>query len=270
MPTYQFGLRVWEIQPDAMRDAHRHNDIELIYVADGQIHYLYHAQNLHLKAGHLILFWAAIPHQLRRVIETCTLYIITLPLNVFLRWRLHHSMNALMRGIPFIQTNTASVSNLIDATFKQWVYDLKMLSPEKEIIVLLEIQALIRRISLHQEQSIHNIISPQSDTRVTHAQQIANMISQHYTEPLSLQMIADDVKLHPSYVSTLFANVFHMTLWNYLTQYRIAHAQRLLLLTDTPIENIAIASGFTSISQFYATFKKYTQQSPKQFRNAKL
>lgn len=267
MPTYQFGLKTWEVQPNAMPKAHHHNDIELIYIHDGQLQYMYRAQNLHLQAGNVILFWAAIPHQLIQVIEPCTLYIVTIPLRTFLEWHLVSLNDTVMQGNPFVQMTTPSIAQLLTVYFKQWQRDLQMLSAERQTIVLLEMQSLIRRISLYQTTLTQSSKHSDSDTRTRHAQQIAGFIAQHYTEALSLQTIADVVGLHPSYVSSLFTEVFDIPLWDYLTQYRVAHAQRLLLLTTTPVQDIAVLSGFTSTSQFYAIFRKYTQQSPKKFRN---
>jgi AraC-like DNA-binding protein len=59
-----------------------------------------------------------------------------------------------------------------------------------------------------------------------------------------------------------------MSLLDYVIQYRIAQAQRLLLTTDDNILDIAMQTGFGSSSNFYVTFKKLCGQSPGAYRQA--
>ena len=62
---------------------------------------------------------------------------------------------------------------------------------------------------------------------------------------------------------------FEMSFIEYVNGYRIAEAKRLLLEKEyqkhTVLE-ILLESGFNSKSAFNATFKKYTGNSPLQFR----
>jgi transcriptional regulator GlxA family with amidase domain len=61
-------------------------------------------------------------------------------------------------------------------------------------------------------------------------------------------------------------NYTHTGILDYLTQYRVAHAQRLLVTTDLPVLEIALACGFNSLSRFYAAFKKICGRSPRTYR----
>jgi len=54
----------------------------------------------------------------------------------------------------------------------------------------------------------------------------------------------------------------------YLTQYRVAYAQQMLLISDESISDIALASGFTSLSRFYAAFREICHDSPKHYRGS--
>jgi len=60
----------------------------------------------------------------------------------------------------------------------------------------------------------------------------------------------------------------HCSMIKSLIQYRVAHAQRLLLVSDKPINEIALEAGFGSVSQFYTVFKQACGQPPKQYRAA--
>lgn len=269
--VFQYGLKVWEVQPRIIHQAHYHNEIELIYLEQGSLSYLYHAHSMILTSGDLMLFWAAIPHNIQDILDDCTMHIVTIPLDIFFRWGLTPAVvNEIMNGKPLIQPEISSQFNLVEGYFRQWQRDLHIASPERREIVLLELQALIKRLTLYrrssQQEHLPESNAIENSTRRVYAHAIAHFIAGHYTQTITLNDIADEIKIHPSYASTLFAEEFHITIWDYLTQYRIAHAQRLLLLTDTKIKDIAYASGFTSISQFYAVFKKICKESPKKFR----
>ena len=91
-------------------------------------------------------------------------------------------------------------------------------------------------------------------------------ITEHYREQLQLGQIAQAVGLHPGYATELFRKTFGITIMDYLAQYRVAHAQRLLATTDRTVLDIAMEAGFTSASRFYVTFQKSTGKSPRAYR----
>jgi transcriptional regulator GlxA family with amidase domain len=52
----------------------------------------------------------------------------------------------------------------------------------------------------------------------------------------------------------------------YVTQYRLSHAQRLLATTDLKILDVALASGFGSASRFYQVFMAMCGLTPRDYR----
>ena len=96
--------------------------------------------------------------------------------------------------------------------------------------------------------------------------QVIEYIAVHYSEPLTLQSVAEYISLNPSYLSRLFKQVIGMTFKEYLTFVRIEEAKRLLSYTDFPIIDIAVAVGFESQSYFSQVFKKTTGIAPNKYR----
>lgn len=78
--------------------------------------------------------------------------------------------------------------------------------------------------------------------------------------------VAAHVNLSYSYFSKLFRRVVGKSFHEYLTTVRINEAERLLLSTDLPITEIALASGFATSSHFIETFRRVRQTTPKQYR----
>ncbi|HEX2861983.1 MAG TPA: helix-turn-helix domain-containing protein, partial [Lacunisphaera sp.] len=97
-------------------------------------------------------------------------------------------------------------------------------------------------------------------------EQMACLVAQRYTEPLTVTEISQAVKLHPNYAMGLFKRTFGTTLIDYLTHHRVSHAQRLLATTDEKIVAIAFSSGFNSISRFNEAFRRACGCTPREYR----
>lgn len=95
---------------------------------------------------------------------------------------------------------------------------------------------------------------------------MASYVAKNFKARLLLQEIADTVDLHPDYAATLFRKTFGITLNSLITRHRIAEAQRLLITSDAQIIEIALSSGFDSLSRFNRAFKELTGTTPSGFR----
>lgn len=76
--------------------------------------------------------------------------------------------------------------------------------------------------------------------------------------------------MHPNYLIPLFKRNCGMGLWEYVQRLRISHAQRLLLMSDAKILDVAYDSGFASASRFYECFNRLCGQTPKDYRRQAL
>ncbi|MCR5666024.1 MAG: PocR ligand-binding domain-containing protein [Eubacterium sp.] len=91
-------------------------------------------------------------------------------------------------------------------------------------------------------------------------------ITKYFATPLTLQDVAEQVHLNPSYFSRIFKQVTGSSFKEYLTMIRVEESKRLLQNTDYTLLSIAIAVGFEDQSYFSRVFKKQTGLTPKQFR----
>jgi hypothetical protein len=64
----------------------------------------------------------------------------------------------------------------------------------------------------------------------------------------------------------VFKSVFGMSIVEYITRHRVSHAQRLLVLTEAGVLDIALEAGFGSASQFYTAFERLCGQTPSEYR----
>ncbi|MEK3724713.1 response regulator transcription factor [Paenibacillus sp. FSL H8-0034] len=119
------------------------------------------------------------------------------------------------------------------------------------IDILLELNAL-RRF----EKSEHNPLIYQAK----------QYIKQHYNTNISLEQICEAVSVSRSYFSTFFKKETGMNVWDYLTEYRIEQAKRMLVETTMKNYEIALEIGYENPSYFTKMFKKQVGISPNEYK----
>jgi AraC-like DNA-binding protein len=253
-----------------MRQAHRHDDIELNVVTDAPLRYLFGGTLAEIRPGEVGLFWAAMPHRLLdRAADMSRAQVgwVHVPVRTVLGWSLPDAgLARLLGGRPVVAPmEAAGVLDL--SAFDRWTEDLATGSVERRRIAMLEIQAHIRRL-LH---SVRGTDRPSvewdgTDDGVRHAALMARYAMAHFRDPITAAEVATAAHLHPNYAMTLFRRVTGTTLGAYLTQCRVAEAQRLLLTTNATTAAIAVEAGFGSQSGFYATFNRLCGMSPGAYR----
>ncbi len=92
-----------------------------------------------------------------------------------------------------------------------------------------------------------------------------NYISEHYTEKISLQGIADELNISFGYLSKCFKQVEGIPLTAYLLNYRLEKAKELMRLQKNNISEVCFQVGFTDPNYFSKCFKNHTGLSPKEF-----
>ena len=93
-------------------------------------------------------------------------------------------------------------------------------------------------------------------------------IAAHYKENISLNHIAEEVKLQPTYLCRSFKEYTDKTPVEYINAMRIEEACKLLSQTDKRISSIVDELGFKDPGYFARVFKKYTGLKPSEYRSA--
>jgi len=252
-----------------MRRPDRHNEIELNLLRRGTLTYLLGGDRVTIRQGSLGVFWAAIPHQIIASELDPQYYVITLPLAWFLQCQLPGRLvDPLLLGRFLADRDTRRLELDLELC-QRWQRDLQDPHREPPRATLLELHArLIRLADALPEASAGRRPprSPLGEGGATKAERMAGYLARHYQEPISIEEVARQVQLHPNYAMSLFKKTFRTTLNDYVTQYRIAQAQRLLATTDEKIVQVALDSGFRTLSRFYEAFTRACRCSPSRYR----
>ena len=96
---------------------------------------------------------------------------------------------------------------------------------------------------------------------------IEEYIGENYMkEGLSVKDISAHVFLSASYVCTVFKNETGKTLSQYITDYRMEKAKRLLADPRYRISDISSQVGYSDGNYFGKSFKKHTGMTPSEYR----
>lgn len=258
--------------PHLMESCHWHGQVEVNVPFDGDVEYLINNEVVQIKQGHITLFWACTPHQLTRLGNCQKMAIINLPMHLFLSWPLDRQLiNHITHGLVIRSLTTQQLSPF---EVQRWQQELS--SPNEQIrqLTVDEIGLMLKRLSLSGWEPIQvnkmTRIRSKGNNVSRHAQfyvsQMLEFIGTSFDQALTIEQVAEHVKLNPNYAMGIFQRVMQLTMKQYITAMRINHVRALLSDTDKSILDIALTAGFHSSSSFYSTFNKYVGMSPQNYR----
>lgn len=256
--------------PLAMPASHWHGQVEVNVPFDGDVEYLINNEVVRIKQGYITLFWACTPHQLTRPGDCTQMAIFNLPMHLFLSWPLDRELiNHVTHGMVI---KSLAAQQLSAFEVQRWQHELNSDNEQLRQLAIEETALMLKRFSLSGWQPI--LVNKTSRTHKNsvsrHAQfyvsQMLEFIAVNYDQVLTINAIAEHVKLNPNYAMGIFQRVMQLTMKQYITAMRINHVRALLSDTDKTILDIALTAGFGSSSRFYSTFQKYVGMPPQKYR----
>ena len=286
------GLWIRRGAPPPMFSMHRHDDVEINLVLDGQLHYLFGGQPLTIREGEIAVFWAAQPHGLvdSRTGDMCWLHV---PFSMFLAWGLPEAQTAPLLSAQPLITHAPDLARRIAHMAERWGEEVGGAEPgggadaatadgaggadgssrgddESTEIALLEIQAAMRRVLRASSRAHPEAPSDGGGSvpaaRLRQVSTMAQYVRDHHRSPVTVADIAAAVHLAPSHAMTVFRRTAGVTLGDYVTMCRVAEAQRLLLTTSLKVTEIAEEAGFGSLSSFYEHVSAACGMTPREYR----
>ncbi|QUI25140.1 helix-turn-helix transcriptional regulator [Vallitalea pronyensis] len=126
----------------------------------------------------------------------------------------------------------------------------------KEFIITF-MRSLTKKNTLKQLHS-----SMQVNTNNTLVNKALAYIYGHINEKITIDMLAQEVSISPSYLSRIFKHVMGVTIVDYMTHYRLEKSKAYIKSTELSLTQIAEILGFGSIHYFSKQFKKHYDISP--------
>lgn len=99
---------------------------------------------------------------------------------------------------------------------------------------------------------------------------VMNTLNTKYAEDLSLDQLADQLRLSNTYLSAYIKEKTGANFTDHLQRIRIRKAQELLEQTEINVNDISLQTGYRNITSFNRMFKKWTGMTPSEYRKKSL
>ena len=95
---------------------------------------------------------------------------------------------------------------------------------------------------------------------------ILKYVENHYMDKITIEEIADEIGISQSHFMKYFKNTMGTSFIDYLNEYRLTMASRLLVSSESSILAISEEVGYDNLSYFNRTFKKRFAMTPRDYR----
>lgn len=121
----------------------------------------------------------------------------------------------------------------------------------------------VRRDGGQSPYSPYLAAAPEEETIVA---KVLRYVTEHISEQLSIEQLADAVAVSRRTFSRIFAKDAHMTPSAFVDQVRVDFSRELLEKTDLPLKTVAFRCGFHSANHMRVIFARRLDTTPREYR----
>lgn len=249
---------------------HWHEDIQFIYVLEGEIEIKTLTKLVSVDAGSGVFINKNVVHHVRKN-SACHYNSFIFP-DYFLKFYFGSPAKDFVESIIGKEQIPICCFSRKTENHRTILNALKRLSEiEKNKTDFYVYEVLVSLTTLWLEVRKNIQFPSEKQDIVVHArmQKFLQYIEQHFGEDVSLEVLAASANVSKSECLRCFKSTMQSTPYKYLIEYRLSKAAELLKNTDESISNIAECVGFHQISHFGKCFKEKTGLAPRDYRNRK-
>ncbi len=248
---------------------HYHPEIELVYVNGGTGKRQIGSHISYYRNGDLILIGSNLPHcaftdsltghECETVLQLRPDFLGESFFDITEMRSLKNLFERAKKGIVFHGETKRSIGKKVE--------ELKEKDPFNRLISLLEIFKML------EQTDNYTILNAQGFILETELQDndrinvIFNFVKEEFQRAISLEEISNKVNMTTPAFCRYFKKITGKTFTQFVNEYRLAHAAKLLHEKQISITDVCFESGFNNFSHFNKQFKKYTGKSPSTYRN---
>lgn len=241
---------------------HFHQDIEIIYVLDGSLQINYEEGSDFLNTDDFLLVNSNVRHEYvaeKEVLFGSLFIDYTMLTEIFSGEQLFFWCNSAeekSESYEKMRYYIRQIFNHYQAAEGQAIV-LKN-SIYYQLIYLITSDFIVKK-GMKQYDSLRGI----QDERMN---EIMSYIMSRYSEPITLQELADRLYLSHAYLSKYIKKNFGMSFLKLLNNIRLEHAVSELIYTDKTVLKVAMDNGFSNLASFNQVFKESYQITPAEYR----
>lgn len=255
---------------------HWHNEVELILPLSGSFQVKFHNDSsavVNCVPGDIMLISPGTLHEYLAVAPGGEKMILLFD---FTRYSQVSLMVPLLKTLPPYVHVKQSQFPVEAARLQNYFWDIERLYGESDEFLQISVYSLVTLI-LAQIGSMHLVdaIVPAgtSDSQSKNIEKlvaVTNYIDSHRSEDLTVEQLAELAGFSKYHFERLFKSSMGISCYQYITKRRVMMAQELLGDTDLSVMDIAMQSGFFSLSTFNRVFKDMNGCSPTEYRKLYL
>ncbi|HTN07357.1 AraC family transcriptional regulator [Agriterribacter sp.] len=248
---------------------HYHSELELAFIISGKgVRYVGNSiENFYEEE--LVLLGSNLPHTWNSTADQeqpVNAIVIYLKEEFFDKSWMQSIEFEAIRNLSTSMNKGIKVDSRVAAALKQKFFNLINASPFDKLMILLQILQELAHNPEFRFLCEQEFTGDLNDTDKTRINAVYNYIQTHYQEQVSLADIASKLSMSEEYFSRYFSKTMKKPFFEFLNEYKINRACKLLIETDKQISEICYASGFESLPFFYRQFKKFKDCQPKTYR----
>lgn len=137
----------------------------------------------------------------------------------------------------------------------------------KKIIEEIEKENVLKQYKEKKDLSDIGRIYIKSGKDNDYVQQVIDRTKERFADKISIETLSDELGVSASYLSRKFKEATGHTYLDFLNEYRVREAVKLLETGKYKVYEVSDMTGFTDYKHFNAVFKRYTEMSPSDFLN---
>ena len=251
--------------PQYVMPPHWHKEFEIIRVLSGDFRVFLNNVEYRLKGGDVLLVNGGALH--RGEPKRCAYECLVFDLSMLRR---QHN-DAVQRFLAPLINASAEIGrplyqgdrNIINALFEA----MKEPTPGVELKVYGQLFSLLYQ--LYSEDCIVPAVKSAHAHQTETVAKILDWIEKNYTEPITLEKLAEISGLSAKYLCRIFKEYTSKTVIRYVNELRINHACHEMASGKNSTQ-AAFDSGFNDLSYFCKTFKAYTGVTPSAYKKEKM
>ncbi len=263
------GLRLYDNNENEVYPNHWHTPLEIVMPINDLYTAVCNNITFNLNVGDILLIAPGVIHNFPAT-PTGERLIFQADFSMLHNIKeLESTLSIVSPAIVITKENSPSIHGRIQEimfSIKEEYFSNATLSEAAIYALLIEMFVLVGR-EYTAKTDMFNVTNTKQKEYTEKFLSLCDYINDNCTKDLTLESVADIAGFSKYHFTRLFKQFTGVSFYKYLNQKKVAIAEKLLIDPDISVTEVALRSGFSSLSAFIRMFKIIKSCTPTEFRN---